>query len=72
MQGIFHIILSVPENIVLDLNNVMQEYWRGIVGVVLFIVRWSSGHISALKTWVVLQVNHDPEAFLGVQFIRLN
>ena len=25
MRGMFHIILSVPENIVMDLNNVVRE-----------------------------------------------
>ena len=39
------------------------------MGLVLFIVHWSSSHIFALKTWVVLQDNHDPKASLSVQFI---
>jgi hypothetical protein len=33
------------------------------MGLVLFRpLHYSSGHISALKTWVLLQDNHDPEA----------
>jgi hypothetical protein len=50
-------------------RKLAQEYWRGIMGVVLFNVHWSSNHLSSLKTWVVLQDNHFLEASLNFAFI---
>jgi hypothetical protein len=46
---------------------------KGVMGLFLFIVHWSSSKSHfALKTWVVLQDNHNLEASFNVQFLQFS
>ena len=42
------------------------------MSLVLFKVHFNSSHLSSLKTMVVLQDNHYPEASLSFEFIQLS